>query len=124
VARVQGTPLSVPAKPNKYHARPVHIDGIRFASKWEGHCYVTLKWQARAGRITFPLIQVPFALGKHYGRERRYIADFTWVDLQTGCLVVADAKGCVTATYRQKRRTFQHVYGMCITEYHRERKRI
>lgn len=119
VARVSGTPAPTPAKPHKYHATRVTIDGITFASKLEGACYVDLKWQAEAGLITFPLLQVPFALGQHYGRETRYIADFAYCDLQTGALVVADAKGVRMPVYKAKKRVFEQLYGLTITEYHR-----
>jgi hypothetical protein len=119
VARVSGAVAPVPAKPHKYHAQKVQIDGHVFASKWEGQCYVDLWWQAQAGLITFPLLQVGFSLGQHYGRERVYIADFTHIDLQTGCLVVADAKGYATPLFRQKKRVFEQLYGLRITEYHR-----
>ena len=103
-------------KRHKYHAQRVTIDGIVFASKWEGTCYTTLKWQALAGLITLPLLQVPFALGKHYGRQRSYIADFVYCELTSGRLVVADAKGFKTPEYKRKKRTFAEVYGFCIKE--------
>ena len=123
-ARVKGT---APApeksqKPHKYRAQKVTIDGIPFASKWEGQCYVTLLWQVKAGLITEPLLQVPFALGKQYGRQVRYIADFAYIDLKAGRLIVADAKGMETPEYKRKRRTFAEVYGFCITEMKHTRK--
>ena len=119
VARGHGAVVPAPAKPHKYHARRVLIDGITFASQWEGQCYITLRWQFQAGLITEPLLQVPFALGIHYGRETRYIADFTYIDLQTGCLVVSDAKGVSTPEYTRKKRVFEALYQLRITEYHR-----
>ena len=109
-------PATISPKRHKYHAQRVEIDGIAFASKWEGHVYVTLKWQALAGLITEPLLQVPFALGKHYGRQRSYVSDFVYVELTSGRLVVADAKGLETAEYKRKKRTFAEVYGFCIKE--------
>jgi hypothetical protein len=115
--RAKVTGVSVPPpKPHKYHATKVVIDGITFASKLEGRCYVELKWQALAGLITFPLLQIPFSLGRHYGRERVYIADFCFVDLRTGALIVADAKGFLTPLYRQKKRVFEQLYRLRIME--------
>lgn len=49
---------------SKYHAKPVTIDGIRFASKKEGNRYCELKALTRAGKISDLQLQVPFILSK------------------------------------------------------------
>jgi hypothetical protein len=114
-----------PARKHKFNAKKVEIDGHVFHSKWEGQVYTDLKWQALAGQITFPLLQVPFSLGEWQTmgakkpRERFYIADFVHIELKSGELVVVDAKGFETKEYRQKRRAFCDIYGFPITEYRR-----
>jgi Protein of unknown function (DUF1064) len=118
-AKMGGAPPPVPAKRHKYNAHKVVIDGITFASKWEGRCYCDLKWQFQAGLITFPLLQVPFSLGCHYRRESFYIADFVYVHLATGRLCVVDAKGVATPLYKRKKRTLEFIYGMTICELRR-----
>lgn len=106
-------------KAHKYGAKKVVIDGHTFPSKWEGQVYTELRWQYLAGLITEPLTQVPFSLGIHYGRERVYVADFVHIDLITGVLVVSDAKGMVTSEYKRKKKVFEELYQMPITEYRR-----
>jgi hypothetical protein len=111
-----------PEKRHKYAAQKVTIDGHIFPSKLEGKCYIDLKWQSLAGLITFPLLQVWFSLGEWLplGAKKPksifYVADFVYVDLTTGCLIVADAKGYVTEEYQRKRDVFEQIYRMSIVE--------
>jgi hypothetical protein len=114
-----------PAKQHKHFAVPVRFNGHHFPSTWEAECYAKRLWEFRAGAITEPLVHVRFYLGVHYGVGRYYEADLVFVDLASGQLVVADAKGQVLKTYRDKKRTFEQVYNMTITEYfrpHRKRR--
>jgi hypothetical protein len=83
----------------------------------KGQCYVNLKWQYLGGLITQPLLQVRFALGKHYGRERYFVADFVYICLRSGGLIVADYKGVETEEYKRKRKVFKDIYGFCIKEF-------
>jgi hypothetical protein len=110
------TVKSTPKK-HKYNAKKVEIDGYIFPSKGEGQCYVNLKWQYLGGLITQPLLQVRFALGKHYGRERYFVADFVYICLRSGGLIVADYKGVETEEYKRKRKVFKDIYGFCIKEF-------
>jgi hypothetical protein len=109
-------PVSESAKPSKYHAKKIQVDGHTFDSLLEAQWYGTLGMWAQAGAITPPLLQVRFSLGQHYQVERVWIADFVWIDLQTGGLVVADAKGFSTPEYKRKRRTFQQLYQLSVLE--------
>lgn len=110
-------------KRHKYGAKRVSVDGHTFPSMLEAKWYTALKWQALGGIITEPLLQVPFSLGVHYGKERKYIADFVYADLRTGCFVVADAKGHATEEYKRKRKTFEDLYGIMITELKHTKRR-
>ena len=112
----------VSPKASKLHNIKVQVGDIIFASKWEAQVYADLTWQYKAGLITEPLLQVRFALGVHYGRETYYVCDFVYVDLKTKELIVADAKGVCTGTYKQKRRMMECVYGIKITEFYRRRQ--
>lgn len=107
---------AIAAKPHKYHAKKVTLDGHRFMSTGEAKAYTDLRWRFLAGEISEPLLQVSFSLGRHYGKDRTYVSDFAWVELRTGCLVVADFKGFETLLYRDKKRVFEALYGMPITE--------
>jgi hypothetical protein len=105
-----------PTKPHKYHAKRVTVDGHNFPSLWEAKCYTALRWRYLGGHITEPLLQVRFSLGVHYGKERAYVCDFVFVELRSGTLVVADAKGFRTEEYKRKRDTFRCVYGFPVLE--------
>ena len=126
ILQKQGKPVAVSNQPSqkrhKYAAQKVVIDGHTFPSKLEGKCYVDLKWQSLAGLITFPLLQVWFSLGEWLplGAQKPksiyYVADFVFVDLKTGRLIVADAKGYATEEYQRKKGVFERIYGVPILE--------
>ena len=62
-------------------------------------------------QVAFPLIKK-----SEYGREIKYIADFTYYE--NGHLVVEDvkSKATVTPVYKIKRRLMQEIYGITIKE--------
>lgn len=93
----------------KYKAKPVTIDGIRFASGAEGARYRTLKLLEHAGEITGLELQPVFVLAPGVlvtGEKRkrpalRYFADFRYRD-SAGRVVVEDSKGKETPVFRLK----------------------
>lgn len=103
---------------NKYHATKTVIDGITFDSKKEAKRYQDLKLLERAGCIHNLQRQVPFVLipKSQYGRERKYIADFTYFENDT--LVVEDVKSKASKTpvYELKKRMLAERYGIVIKE--------
>lgn len=107
---------------NKYRNEPITIDGIRFASKKEGHRWQELKLLERAGEISELQRQVPFVIcpkcktrtGKTQA-ARKYIADFVYKD-QHGRQVVEDVKGVLTQSYRLKKALMLYFYGIEIQE--------
>lgn len=109
---------------SKYHAQPVVIDGIRFASKKEGARYVELKLLERAGEIRDLELQPKFPLFAADPRGQmirvaEYRGDFrywTCVNGGRGVCVVEDAKGCRTAVYVLKKKLCEANYGIRITE--------
>ena len=114
--KLPATTESTVEKRHKFNAHRVVIDGHTFPSKLEAQHYVDLLWQYKAGLITEPLLQVRFSLGTHYGRERFYVADFTYTILKTGQFVVVDTKGMRTRTYLQKKEVFEKLYQIPICE--------
>ena len=100
---------------NKYGAKKVIVDGIRFDSKHEARCYQDLKLLEHAGKISELLLQVPFTLtcndkplvirSERYpnGRKIKYIADFMYFDEVARETIIADAKGYRTKDYKLKR---------------------
>lgn len=101
---------------SKYHAIRTEIDGIKFASKHEANRYIELKLMEQAKAIQDLKLQVTFPLIKKskYGREIKYVADFTYYD--NGHLVVEDAKGYRTDVYKLKKRLLAELYGIEIKE--------
>ena len=84
---------------NKYGAKPVVIDGIRFASGLEGQRYRMLKLMERAGEIHELQLQVRFPLMVGSVKIATYIADFVY--LKAGQRVIEDAKGKQTPVFRR-----------------------
>ena len=110
------TPPTKPKK-SKYGAVKTEIDGIVFDSKHEAKRYQELRLLEQAREITNLCMQVPFELmpKSKYGMPIRYIADFTYNDLN-GQLIVEDAKGVKTPVYRLKRRLMAELKGIEIKE--------
>ena len=106
---------------NKYGAKKVELDGIRFDSKKEARVYSELKLLERAGKICDLRLQVPFDLlpaqkigGKVVERKVTYKADFVYHE--NGLQVVVDAKGVRTKEYIIKRKLMLYLFGIRIKE--------
>ena len=103
---------------NKYGARKTWVDGIQFDSKREAERWCELKLTERAGLISDLRRQVRIELipkvGKH--RARYYVADFQYLNNETGRMVVEDVKGVHTQTYELKKAIIRWRYGIEITE--------
>ena len=107
---------------SKYHAKKTVVDGITFDSRKEADRYIVLKGMEEDGAIGDLHRQVRYGLipafdvdGKHY-RPVFYVADFVYVDKETGKTVVEDVKGMKTDVYRLKSKLFARRYGMSIRE--------
>lgn len=107
----------------KYGNRKVIIDGIAFDSVKEGRRYQELKLLVKANKIKDLQMQVKYVLipsqrykGKVVERECSYVADFVYVDIETGETVVEDVKGYRTEKYIIKRKLLLYKYGLRIKE--------
>jgi hypothetical protein len=102
---------------NKFNAKPVTIDGIRFASKKEGKRYGELKLMERAGVITDLVLQPAFKFPK-LDFPREYRADFEYV--KDGSIVVEDVKGIkkgnVYAMFRIKKALVKYFHKIDVVE--------
>lgn len=107
---------------NKFHARKVTVNGIKFDSQKEANRYCELKLLQRAGKIMGLARQVRYLLipaqydddGKCIEHAVNYVADFVYTE--GGKLVVEDAKGVKTPEYIIKRKLMLSVYGIRIKE--------
>lgn len=105
---------------NKYGARSVVIDGIRFPSKREGDRWLALKLRFVLGEIYSLDRQVSYQLApsvKIDGEKRarpalRFTADFRYVDAKTLKTIVEDAKGYADTAFRMRQHLMKSVHGI------------
>ena len=100
---------------NKHGNRKTVVDGMTFDSAWEADRWQMLLKRFRAGKISGLSRQVSFKLRSATGKVIcRYRADFVYIE--RGVRVVEDAKGHLTAMYKQKRKWMFADYGIKIRE--------
>lgn len=113
---------------SKYHAVPLTVDGVRFASTREARRYGELRMLERAGKIRDLTLQPSFELHAPpwWGDADKpgpgpiatlvgvYRGDFAYAT-ETGT-VVEDAKGVRTPLYRWKKKHVEIEYGVRIVE--------
>jgi hypothetical protein len=103
-------------KPRKYRNEPIVVDGSKFDSKKEARRYVVLKQRERLGEIEDLELQPRYPIEVAGVHICNYIADFSYLDRQTGERVTEDVKGVRTAVYRLKKKLVSAVYGVEIVE--------
>lgn len=97
---------------SKYNNQKTIVDGIKFDSKKEATRYQELKLLQSSGKIAELRLQVPFMLVPATDEERavKYIADFVYLDINAGQMIVEDVKGYRTDVYKLKRKLFKYRY--------------
>lgn len=101
---------------SKYHAKKTIVDGITFDSKAEARRYSELKLLQMGKRIKDLCLQPKFELQAgfaHKGKKIQainYIADFQYIDCDTGAVVVEDVKGMRTREFNLKYKMFLKRY--------------
>lgn len=103
------------------HAAPIAgdkgIDGIRFDSRREGLHYVSLMGRLERGAIRDLSLQPEYPIHAAGGAKVAvYRADFRYVDVATGRVIVEDVKGFKTAIYKLKKKLVEAEYGIRIVE--------
>lgn len=104
------------SKRAKYSNEKVEYAGKVFDSKKEYARYRELELQLKKGIIGFLECQVPYELNEGGTHSLKYIADFRYVDAQTGQTIVEDSKGFKTREYLKKRRLMKKIYNITIKE--------
>lgn len=112
--------LDVPKKPkaNKFNAKKVIIDGIKFDSTKEGNRYKELKLKETAGAILNLCLQAKFTFIHDGEKIGSYTADFTYNDPE-GNYVVEDVKSPITrkkTDYRLRKKMMKAFFGIEILE--------
>ena len=119
---------------NKYNAKSVEYDGLKFDSQKEALRYKELDYLLSERIITdlkrqvkyllIPAQREPATVGKRGGvkqgklieHECSYIADFVYTVVESGETIVEDTKGMRTKDYVIKRKLMLFVYGIRIKE--------
>lgn len=118
-----------PAEPkrNKYGAKPMKVDGRRFASTKEAERYQALKLRQTAGEIHALSLQPRFPLDVRTEHNPpvmigEYRADFQYCECRRGdqCAwshrVIEDVKGLRTPLYKWKKKHVEAQYNIEIRE--------
>lgn len=100
----------------KYGNRKTEVNGILFDSKLEAERWSELCLLEHAGAITGLARQVDYPLVVGGVHICVYRADFVYTQVSSGALVVEDAKGHATESYRLKKRLLKAIYGLEIVE--------
>lgn len=101
---------------NKFNAKQVTIDGIKFHSQKEGRRYADLKLLVRSGDITNLDTQPRFDFEHDDIFIGFYKADFRYYDIKTKAWVIEDVKGMKTPIYRLKKKMMWAFHGIKILE--------
>lgn len=120
---------------SKYGSEKTIVDGITFDSKKEARYYKHLKVLEAEGKISHLRLQVPYVIAdpvwvdvKKQLKTKtktvkycvwhglKYIADFVYIDNETGAERVVDVKGFKTSTYRHKKLLMKRIKGIDIIE--------
>jgi len=121
-------PVTNATPENKYHAIPIHVDGVRFASKKEAARFLELQCWQKAGQIAdlevhpvYPLhVMELWRSGSPIvvTTVGKFTADFQYLNMQTGEIVVEDVKSNATRTeaYRLRKRLVEAIHGITVTE--------
>lgn len=99
----------------KYDAKPMTLDGVRFASEHEGLTYLELKARRDLGEIAGLRLQVPYHILVNGQKVCTYQASFVYWD-RHGREHVVDARGYRTAVYRLKVKLLRAVLGIEVEE--------
>lgn len=95
---------------NKYNAKKVEYNGIKFDSLFEMKCWQYLEQLASEGKIKDLNRQIKFELlpANCLYRALTYVADFTF--FVGDRYIVADAKGFITPEFKIKQKIFFDKY--------------
>jgi len=99
----------------KYSAKPVQLDGYRFASQAEAARYQELELARRANAISGLKVHPRWSLEVKGILVAYYEADFRYQD-ERGRAIVEDVKGVATPVYKLKKRLMRALYGIEIVE--------
>ena len=103
---------------SKYGNKKTELDGMVFDSRKEAQRWAELKLMERGRLISGLERQVSFEIIPKTDKYRavKYVADFTYIDAETGEKVVEDCKGVKTDVYMLKKKLMYWKYGIDVKE--------
>lgn len=101
---------------SKYGNQFVEEDGYTFRSKAEHRRYRELRLMERGGEILDLELQPRFPLIVNGVKICVYVADYRYLDCQTGEVRIEDVKGTRTLVYAMKKKLMKAIHGIDITE--------
>lgn len=105
---------------SKYRNTKTRVGGIDFDSEKEAMRYKELRILLKAGKIGMLARQVEYSLQVKGTPVASYVADFEYLDAETGKRIVEDVKSIQTRklpVYRLKKKLMKRIYGIEIKEY-------
>lgn len=105
---------ATPQKRTKFGNTATDVEGEVIHSKKEAARYKSLRMALKAGRIGFLARQVQYELNEGGSHSLIYIADFQYVDKQTGKLIVEDTKGFQTKEFKKKQKLMKKIHGIIL----------
>lgn len=113
-----GTGMRIEAqpKPPKYGNKVTYVDGKRFASKREAERYEALVLKERAGEIRDLETQVLYRFEVNGVKCGRYTADFKYMDVATGEVVIEDSKGKRVRDWYRTKQLMKACHGITVRE--------
>lgn len=103
-------------KKSKFGNNKKVVDDIEFHSVGEANRYRQLQRKLKLGHIGILRLQVPYELNPGGKFSYVYIADFVYIDRETGETIVEDFKGWKTVAYNKKKKLMKKVHGIDIKE--------
>ncbi len=103
-------------KAPKYGNQVKEVDGFVFDSIAEANHYKDLRLMEAAGAITHLRLQPRYPLLVNGEKVAAYVADFEYLDVETGQLVVEDCKGFSTPVYKLKAKLMKAIHGIAVKE--------
>jgi hypothetical protein len=101
---------------SKYYNKRTIVDGRAFASRKEAARYEVLRDLEAEGKIRELDMQHSFSLEVNGMLICRYLADFTYIDVDTNAYIVEDVKGIITDLYRLKKKLMKACLDIDILE--------
>ncbi len=108
---------------SKYRAVKTEYNGEIYDSKKEARYAATLDFMQKGKLIKDIKRQVVFAWTETHSEnlklivfKRKYIADFTYFDIELNETIIVDVKGFRTSEYKKKKKIVEAIFEIKITE--------